>query len=126
MIDMPGIAGKHELVVITFRSQNLGHVLAGHDPVVHVVAHDIWIQEISVSDLHPDSNRLDRTIRDETLVKFPGAVRSLVAMRPLLVHRRDRIRQYPVIELWVVPSRDECRRAAGAATHRRSAFRIPG
>src|SRR6266550_5234668 len=78
-IDMPGIAGKHKLVVIPFGSQNSGHALAGNDPVVHVVAHDIWIQEISVSDFQPDSNRSGRTIRDEALVKFPGAVRSLRA-----------------------------------------------
>src|SRR5437867_1925289 len=96
-VDMAGVAGKHKLIVIAFASQNSRHVLAGDDPVVHIVAHDIWIQEIPVSDFHPDPNRLDRTIRDEVLVKFPGAMRCLVAMRPLLIDRRDRICQYAVI-----------------------------
>src|SRR5438445_10712524 len=71
-----------------------------------------------------DSDRLDRTIRDQALVKFPGAVRGLIAMRPLLVGRRDRIREYAAIELGVIPRHDECRRAARAAAHRRPAFGI--
>src|ERR1700737_649345 len=102
-IDVHGVAGKHELVVIAFGGQNSGHVLAGNDPVVHVVAHDIWIQEISVSDFHPHSNRLDRTIRDQALVKSPCAVRSLRTMWPLLIYRGDRVCQYAVIEIRVIP-----------------------
>src|ERR1700731_224043 len=87
------IPGKHKLVVVPFGAENLRNVPAGHDPVVHVVAHDIWIEEIPVSNPQPDSNRLDRAIRDEPLMKFPRTVRRLRAARPLLVHSRDRIRK---------------------------------
>src|SRR5438477_8610749 len=53
-IDMAGIAGKHKLIAIPFGGESSCHVLAGNDPVVHAVAHDIWIEKISISDFHPD------------------------------------------------------------------------
>jgi hypothetical protein len=49
-----------------------GEVFVGKDPVVHVVAHDVGVEEIKVTDLHPDADGLGARVGDEVLVEFPG------------------------------------------------------
>src|SRR6266498_4377459 len=86
-IHMPSIAGKDKLVVVALGGEDLRHILVGEDPVVHVVAHHIGIEQIPVPNFHPHSYRLCRTPRDEMLVKFPSAVWSFRTVRPLLINK---------------------------------------
>ena len=76
-VHMDGVASEDELVVIALGGQYLGHALVGYDPVVHVVAHDVGIEEILVADFHPDVGSACAGSRDEVFMKFPGAVRRL-------------------------------------------------
>ena len=48
---MSRVPGEHELVVVVFGREGAGEVFVGKDPVVHVVAHDVGVQEIGVADL---------------------------------------------------------------------------
>ena len=43
-IRVAGIARKQKLVVVSLVRENSRHALARHDPVVHVIAHDVWIE----------------------------------------------------------------------------------
>lgn len=54
-VGVPGIAREYKLIVIAFGGQHFGHALVSYDPVVHLVAHHIWIEKVSVSDFHPDA-----------------------------------------------------------------------
>ena len=85
-VAMAGVAGEGELVVIAFVGQGFGGVFVGDDPIVHVVAHDVWVEEVAVADFHPDADRLCGAIGNEVFVKFPGAVRGFGARRPLLIY----------------------------------------
>ena len=62
---MAGVAGEDELVVVALGGQHLGHVLVGQHPVVHVVAHDVGVEQVAVADVHPDAERLRRAVRDQ-------------------------------------------------------------
>src|SRR5712672_396068 len=76
-VNMSSVAGKHELVVIALGGEYLSHTLVCENPIMHIVAHHVRIQEIAVTNFHPDSYRFGRAVGDEMLVKFPGAVRRL-------------------------------------------------
>ena len=59
-VDMAGVPGEDELVVVVLCGEGFGHVFVGDDPVVHVVAHDVGVEEVAVADFHPDADRLAR------------------------------------------------------------------
>src|ERR1039457_5340795 len=101
---MSGIAGKYELVVIALGSEYLRHMLVVENPIVQVVAHHVWIEQIPVTNFHPDSYRLDGAVPDEMLVNLPGPGRGSRIVRPLLVDECSGIGENPVIKLGVIPS----------------------
>ena len=88
MVDMTGILGEDELVVVVLCGEGAGEVFVGKDPVVHVVANDVGVEEIKVTDLHPDADGLGGRVGDEVLGELPGAVWSFGVVRPLLVDPR--------------------------------------
>ena len=65
---MTGVQREDVLVLIALFLEHRGHTVIGDDPVVHVVAHDIWIKEILVGDLHPDADGLGFGARNQRLV----------------------------------------------------------
>ena len=85
---MTGILGEDELVVVVLCGEGAGEVFVGKDPVVHVVANDVGVEEIKVTDLHPDADGLGGRVGDEVLGELPGAVWSFGVVRPLLVDPR--------------------------------------
>ena len=44
IIYVPGVAGKNKLVLITFSGKYFCHILIGEHPIMHVVAHYVWIK----------------------------------------------------------------------------------
>src|SRR5665213_945999 len=54
-VRVPRVSGENKLVVIALVSQNLRHALVGHDPIVHVVAHRIGMEQVAIANLHPDA-----------------------------------------------------------------------
>src|SRR5438477_3481768 len=100
-------------------------MLVCENPIVHIVAHHVRIQEIAVTNFHPDSYGLGWAVRDEMLVKLPSTVRRLRIVRPLLVYKCSGIGENAVIKLGVIPSHDQRARASCAATHGCPAVRIP-
>jgi len=54
-VDVGGIAGEYELVVVALGGEHFGHTLVGENPIVHVIAHYVRIQQIVVAHFHPDS-----------------------------------------------------------------------
>src|SRR3954454_17368954 len=103
-IDMPGVASENELVVIALCSKHSGHIFVGENPIMHAVAHDIWIEQIAVANFHPDSDRLGRGVRYEVLVKFPCAMWRLRIVRPLLVHECPGVGENTMVKLRMIPS----------------------
>src|SRR5437879_5201944 len=93
--------------MITLNSKDVSHLFVCENPIMHVVAHHAGIQEIAVTNFHPNSYRLGRAVQHETLVKFPSTVRRLRVIRPLLVYKCSGISENPAIKLRVVPSHDQ-------------------
>ena len=89
---MPGVLRKNKLVRIALGSQSVRHLLIGENPVVIVVARD---EIVSVADMHPDAQRLLRTVGNQSFMEVPRAVRSLGIVRPLLVHECAGVAQNP-------------------------------
>jgi len=57
-VDVGGIAGEYELVVVSLGGERFGHTLVGDNPIVHVIAHYVRIRQIAVANFQPDSWRL--------------------------------------------------------------------
>ncbi len=70
--------------------QHLGHVLIGENPVVIVVARD---EIVPVADMHPDPQRLFRTVGNQGFMEVPRAMGSLGVVRPLLIDERAGVAQ---------------------------------
>ncbi len=126
VIDVARIFGEDELIVIAPRSEYAGHAFVGQDPVVHVVAHDVGVEEIAVAYLHPDSDGFGGSIGDEVLVELPCAVRGGRVGGPLLVDVGAGVGEDAVVELGVVPRHDEGAGASGAAAHGGPAVGVSG
>ncbi|MCU1241582.1 MAG: hypothetical protein JWO71_2308 [Candidatus Acidoferrum typicum] len=47
-VNVLGVAGKYELIVIALGSEYAGNTLVGENPIVHVVAHHVRIHTLSV------------------------------------------------------------------------------
>ena len=45
---MTGILAKKILVLISLGFKNLGHAVVGFDPVMHAVAHDVWVEKVII------------------------------------------------------------------------------
>src|SRR6266516_4531848 len=116
-IDMPGVSGEDELIVIALSRQRLGHVLVGKYPIVHIVAHHVRIEKIAVAHLHPDAYRLGRAAGNKVLMEFPSAVRSFGIGRPLLIDEGPRVSQHAVIKLGMIPGHDQCAGSTRTAAH---------
>jgi hypothetical protein len=90
----------------------------GEDPVVHVVAHDVGVEEVAVADVHPDAEGLSsRAVGDEGFVEAPGAERGFGVPGPLLVDVGAGEGEDAVVEVGAVPGHDQGAGAAGAAAH---------
>jgi rhodanese-related sulfurtransferase len=50
----PALRGASELMLVVFRGERPRHILVGDGRSVHVVAHDVRIEQIPVSNLHPN------------------------------------------------------------------------
>jgi hypothetical protein len=87
-IAMAGVEGEHVLILIALILERRGHTVIGNDPIVHVVAHDVWIEEIAIAHLHPYSNGLGCCAPNERRVIIPRAPRIAGIERPLLVDER--------------------------------------
>ena len=98
---MAAVAGEDELVGVTFGRECFGHVFVGDNPVMHIVAHSVWIVEIAVANMEPDAQRLFRALGDQVFVIFPRAVRGLGVVRPLLVYERPRVGKNSVVEIGI-------------------------
>src|SRR5271166_1005255 len=97
MVHVSSVAGKNKLVVIALRGQHFGHFLIRQDPVVHVVSHDIRIEKVPTSHLHPDADWLDRAVRNEMLMKLPCAMRALRVIGPLLIYISSRVSENTMV-----------------------------
>src|SRR6185437_10105129 len=117
-IDVDGIAGKDKVVMIFLRRQHLCHVLVGYDPIMHVVTHDVGVIQVLVANLHPDADRLARTLPNQMFVELPCPVWSGRVIWPLLIDECPGIRQDTMIKLGMVPGHDQCARTARTVTHR--------
>jgi len=113
---VPGVFRKDKLVRIARVSEHPSHVFIGKNPVVIVVAGD---EKIPIADLHPDAQRLLRTVGNQGLMEVPGAVRCFGVVWPLLVHERAGVAYNPVVEIRALPRHGHGRRAAGATSHNR-------
>jgi len=71
-VAVPGVFRKDKLVRIARGSEHPSHVFIGKNPVVIVVAGD---EKIPIANLHPDAQRLLRTVGNQGLMEVPGAVR---------------------------------------------------
>src|SRR5580704_10222408 len=67
-VGVAGVACEDKLIRVVFSGEDARHVLVGDDPVVHVVAHEVVVEQIAVADLHPDAEWLARGLRDQVLV----------------------------------------------------------
>ena len=67
----PALTGKNKLVMIAFGGEHFGHVFIGDHPIVHIVAHDIRIEKVSVAHFHPDSKRLGRDCSESGVHEIP-------------------------------------------------------
>ena len=59
-IGVAGVASKKELVVVALSGEDPRHVFIGENPIVEMVAHDVGIKEIAVSDFKPQPQWLAR------------------------------------------------------------------
>jgi hypothetical protein len=123
---MESVFCKNELVVVFLRGEDARHAFVGFDPIVHVVTHDVGIEEVLVTDFHPDADGLARALRDEVLVELPCAVRSFGIVWPLLVDPGSGVGEDAVIELGVIPGHDESAGSAGASAGGGAAVGIVG
>src|SRR5689334_3278465 len=57
-VHVPGVLAEHELVVVSLFRQRFGQSLVGQNPIVHVIPHEVGVQQITVAHLHPDADRL--------------------------------------------------------------------
>src|ERR1035441_7912559 len=72
-VGVSGVAGEDELVVIALGGENLGHILIGDDPVMHVIAQGVHVEVVAVADLHPDAQGLGGAVGDEVGMKLPNS-----------------------------------------------------
>ena len=121
-----GVGSEDELVVVALGGECFGHFFVGLDPVMHVVAHDVGVEEVVVADFKPDADGLRRAVGDDVLVELPCAVRGLRIVRPLLVDPGAGVGEHSGVPLRVVPGHDESAGSAGAATHGGAAFWVVG
>ena len=106
-VGVASVADEDELVVVALIGEDFGHSLVGDHPIMHVVAHNIWVEEVAVAYLHPDSQWLGRSVWNEVFVKLPCAIRGFRVIRPLLVDVGAGVGEDAVVELGVVPGHDE-------------------
>ena len=123
---MACVACEDELIVVTLGCECARHVLVRKDPVVHVVAHGVRVEQVVVAYFHPDAYRLGGRVRDEVLRELKGAVRGLWVVRPLLVDVGAGVGENTVVELGMVPGHNHGAGTAGAAAHGCSGVGIAG
>jgi len=125
-VDVAGVAGEEELVVVAAGGEDFGHQLVRGDPVVHVVAHGVGVEEVRVTYLHPEADGLGRGAHDEVLGELVGAVGCGGIVGPLLVDVGAGVGEDAVVEVGVIPGHDEGDRASGAAAHGGAGVRVVG
>ena len=54
-VAVASVADETELVGVPLFLEDFRHPLVRQDPIVHVVAHDIGIEEVPVSNTHPNA-----------------------------------------------------------------------
>ena len=85
VVGVAGVAGEDELVVVAAGGEDAGHVFVGEDPVVHVVAHGVGIEEVAVAYFHPEADGLAGGVGDEGAVELPCSAGGVGVGWPLLV-----------------------------------------
>src|SRR6516165_6689954 len=111
-VDVNSIARKDELIMIVLGGKHSCHVFVGEDPVEHAVTHHVGIEKIAVADFHPDPDWSGWAVRDQVFMKFPGAVRGLRIVGPLLIDECAGVGQHAAVKLWVIPSHAQGARTA--------------
>ena len=101
-----GIAAKQVLILITFGLEYLGHLVIRFHPVVHVVTHNVWVEQVIITNGNKQADRLLRTLGNDRFVKAPGAIRILGIKWPRLVHEGARGGEYTVVKIRTEPSHD--------------------
>ena len=118
------VLSEDELVVVLLCGEDAGHALVGFDPVVHVVAHDVGVVKILVTDFHPNANRLAGALRYYVLVELPCTVWCFGVVGPLLVDPCAGVGEHAMVELGVIPSHNESAGCARASAGCRAAVGI--
>ena len=91
LINMFGIAGEQELIVVALVGQHLGETLVRQDPIVHAIRHrSDRIKEIVVPSLEPNADRLRRAVRNQRRAEMRIALRNFAALDAEISDRRPR------------------------------------
>ena len=78
-----GILAKKILVIITLGFENLGHAVVGFHPVMHAVAHDVWVKRIIIAHRKKETDGFLRSVWDQFVVKVPSPARGFRGEGPL-------------------------------------------
>ena len=112
--------------MVALRLQHGRHPVVGSNPVMHVVSHNIRVQQVMVADFHPDANGLRAALRNQLFVEIPGAIGCFRIERPLLVNISAGVGDDPVIPFRVIPRHLQGRRTARTTAHDRAPLRVFG
>ena len=102
-----GILTKKILVLITLGLENLGHPVVGFHPVMHAIAHDVWVKEVIIPHRKKETDGFLGRVRDQFVVKVPSTPRGFRIEGPLLVHEGAGSGQDSAVKIGPVPSHDE-------------------
>jgi hypothetical protein len=86
-VAVDGVAGEDELVGVALGGQGRGHAFVRDDPVVHLVAHDVGVEQVAIAHFHPDAQRLRRAVGDEAFTALPRAAGIGIMLRRECNHR---------------------------------------
>ena len=103
---MAGTATEQILILIAFGLEHFGHLMVRFDPVVHTVAHNVWIERIPIAHGNEQADRLPATLGNNCFVKAPGAIRELGIKWPRLVHEGTRSGEHAPVKIRAEPGHD--------------------
>ena len=67
-----GILTEKILVIITLGFENLGHAVVGFHPVMHAIAHDVWVEKVIIPHRKKEPDRFLRRVWDQFVMKVPS------------------------------------------------------
>ena len=77
--------------------------MVGLNPVMHIIAHHIGIEQIIVAHCKEEANGLLLSIRNDLIMEVPGSTWSFWVKGPLLVHKCSGGGEHPVVEIGSIP-----------------------